>query len=285
MAKSARQAVFEGMELLPKGLQPFVIQRLTASFGEGWPREVISRFPDWRPGPPGPNGKFALDTQKLLKILERLWNDVFRDVLERGHRSMVNELTEVRNKLAHDGKFSYDDAERALDSMRRLLEAVSAGQSAAEISKMRDVILRTKFAELVRNEERKKTQTTNISAEPKAGLMPWREVVEPHQDVATGEFQQAEFAADLAKVHNGSAPSEYRDPKEFFARTYLTDGLSALVKGAAKRLSAKVVIQLLNFKQTLVAVKHIQCWPFTIWQVEYQQMICQAWIISFPAKV
>ena len=58
-------------------------------------------------------------------------------------------------------------------------------------------------------------------------------------DVATGEFQQAEFAADLAKVHNGSAPSEYRESREFFARTYRTDGLSALVKGAAKRLSGQ----------------------------------------------
>ena len=67
--------------------------------------------------------------------------------------------------------------------------------------------------------------------------MPWREVVEPHKDVATGEFQQAEFAADLAKVHNGSAPSEYRDPTEFFSRTYLTEGLSNLLIGAAKRLS------------------------------------------------
>jgi predicted AAA+ superfamily ATPase len=67
--------------------------------------------------------------------------------------------------------------------------------------------------------------------------MPWREVVEPHQDVATGEFQQAEFAADLAKVHNGSAPSEYRNPREFFARTYLTEGLSNLLVGAAKRLA------------------------------------------------
>jgi hypothetical protein len=55
--------------------------------------------------------------------------------------------------------------------------------------------------------------------------------------VATGEFQQAEFAADLAKVHNGSAPSEYRNPREFFARTYLTEGLSTLLVGAAKRLS------------------------------------------------
>ena len=101
--------------------------------------------------------------------------------------------------------------------MRRLLEAVSAGQSAAEISKMRDVILRTKFAELARNEERKKNTDYKHFLETMAGLVPWREVVEPHQDVATGEFQQAEFAADLAKVHNGSAPSEYRDPKEFFA--------------------------------------------------------------------
>ena len=49
-----------------------------------------------------------------------------------------------------------------------------------------------------------------------AGLLPWRKVIEPHQDVATGEFQQAEFAADLAKVHSGSAPAEYRDPRQFF---------------------------------------------------------------------
>ena len=235
MAKSARQTVFEGMELLPKGLQPFVMQRLEAAMGKGWPQEVISRFPQWRPEQ---NGKFNLDTQKLLQIMERLWNEAFRDVLDRTHRSIVNELVDVRNKLAHDGKFSYDDAERALDSMRRLLEAVSAGQSAEEIGKMRDTILRTKYRELARSEERKSNVST-ISTETVSGLLPWREVVEPHQDVATGEFQQAEFAADLAKVHNGSAPYEYSDPREFFSRTYLTDGLSNLLVSAAKRLSGK----------------------------------------------
>ena len=235
MAKSARQTVFEGMELLPKGLQPFVMQRLEVALGKGWPQDVISRFPEWRPEQ---NGKFSLDTQKLLKIMERLWNDAFRDVLDRTHRSIVNELVDVRNKLAHDGKFSYDDAERALDSMRRLLEAVSAGQSAEEIGKMRDTILRTKYRELARSEERKSNVST-ISTETVSGLLPWRDVVEPHQDVATGEFQQAEFAADLAKVHNGSAPYEYSDPREFFSRTYLTDGLSRLLEGAAKRLSGQ----------------------------------------------
>lgn len=234
MAKSTRQYVFEGMEHMQKGLQPFVMQRLEAGLGKGWPQEVISRFPHWRPEG---NGKFTLDTQKLLQIMERLWNDAFRDVLDRTHRSIVNELIDVRNKLAHDGKFSYDDAERALDSMRRILEAVSAGDSADEIGKMRDSILRTKFTELARNEERKKSSSATISTETVSGLLPWREVVEPHQDVATGEFQQAEFAADLAKVHKGTAAPEYCDPREFFSRTYLTEGLSALLKGAAKRLS------------------------------------------------
>jgi predicted AAA+ superfamily ATPase len=122
--------------------------------------------------------------------------------------------------------------------MRRLMDSISAGEVAAELAKMRDTILRTKFTELQRNEERRKTHRLDISVETVAGLMPWREVVEPHQDVATGEFQQAEFAADLAKVHNGSAPSEYRNPTEFFARTYLTEGLSNLLIGAAKRLSS-----------------------------------------------
>ncbi|NOE33880.1 DUF499 domain-containing protein [Ruegeria sp. HKCCD7318] len=236
MAKSTRQYVFEGMEHMQKGLQPFVLQQLEAGLGKGWPKEVISRNPHWQPEQ---SGKFSLDTQKLLQIMIKCWHDAFRQTLSQTHRALVSELVEVRNKLAHDGKFSYDDAERALDSMRRLLDAVSAGESAEEIGKMRESILRTKFTELARNEERRKTAATTISTETVSGLLPWREVVEPHQDVATGEFQQAEFAADLAKVHNGSAPPEYRDPREFFSRTYLTDGLSRLLEGAAKRLAGK----------------------------------------------
>jgi hypothetical protein len=224
------------MEHMQEALKPFVVRNLEAGLGKNWPHEVLERFPHWRPES---NNQFALDTQKLLQIMERCWNEAFRNVLDRSHRSLVVELIDVRNKLSHDGKFSYDDAERALDTMRRLLEAVSAGESAEKIGKMRDAILRTKFQELARNEERRQSSKLDISVETAGGLLPWREVVEPHQDVATGDFQQAEFAADLAKVHNGSAPSEYRDPSEFFSRTYLTQGLSDLLVGAAKRLTQK----------------------------------------------
>ncbi|BAV65499.1 DUF499 domain-containing protein [Sphingobium cloacae] len=234
MAKSTRQYVFEGMELLPSALIPFVEKRLETSLKGHWQLEVVERVQGLRPNSAGEVG---WDQQGLLKTMMAFWRDAFANVLGHPERSYVSELLDVRNKLSHNENFTYDDAERALDSMRRLMEAISAGDVAEQLGKMRDTILRTKFSELARNEERRKTQRLEISVETVAGLLPWREVVEPHQDVATGEFQQAEFAADLAKVHSGSAPSEYRDPRQFFSRTYLTEGLSTLLIGAAKRLT------------------------------------------------
>lgn len=234
MAKSTRQYVFEGMELLPDALTPFVEKRLESSVRGHWQIEVVQRVQGLKPNSAG---EVAWDQQGLLKTMMAFWRESFGTVLGHPERSYVSELLDVRNKLSHNETFSYDDAERALDSMRRLMESISAGEVADQLGKMRDTILRTKFSELQRNEERRKTQRLDISVETVAGLMPWRDVVEPHQDVATGEFQQAEFAADLGKVHAGSAPAEYRDPQQFFSRTYLTEGLSTLLIGAAKRLS------------------------------------------------
>ncbi len=234
MAKSTRQYVFEGMELLPEALTPFVEKRLESSLTGHWQVKTQEKLPALKTNS---DGQITWDQAALFNAMDRFWMDAFKEVLGRAERSIVNELVDVRNKLSHNESFTYDDAERALDSMRRLMEAISAGDTADQLGKMRDTILRTKFTELQRNEERRKTQRLDISVDTVAGILPWREVVEPHQDVATGEFKQAEFAADLGKVHNGSAPSEYRDPTEFFTRTYLTEGLSNLLIGAANRLS------------------------------------------------
>ncbi len=40
-----------------------------------------------------------------------------------------------------------------------------------------------------------------IESAATGNLKPWREVVTPHEDVASGRYQQAEFAADLWQVH------------------------------------------------------------------------------------
>jgi hypothetical protein len=235
MAKSARQTVFEGMELLPEALIPFVEKRLEATVQGHWQVAVVEQVSGLRPNS---KGEISWDQASLLKAMMAFWKTSFGNVLGPIERSIVSELLEVRNRLSHNEPFSYDDAERALDSMRRLMEAISAGEVAAKLGRMRDTILRTKYRELARNEERR-SQNPTIQTETMAGLLPWREVVEPHPDVATGNFQQAEFAADLAKVHRGTAPSEYTDPREFYARTYLTEGLSNLLVGAAKRLAGK----------------------------------------------
>lgn len=66
-------------------------------------------------------------------------------------------------------------------------------------------LLRVRYDEQVRTEKRKSAGTAIES-----GLPPWREVVNPHKDVASGRYQQAEFAADLWQVHIGEGSDEYR---------------------------------------------------------------------------
>jgi len=85
--------------------------------------------------------------------------------------------------------------------------------------------------------ERRKTAAKPTEGHPTAGLTPWRDIITPHADVAQGNFEQAEFAADLFEVLSGNAEPEYQDPREFFARTYITQGLRDLLVGAARRLS------------------------------------------------
>ena len=73
------------------------------------------------------------------------------------------------------------------------------------------------------------------------GLKSWREVLHPHDDVASGNFSAGEFAADLHMVafspDDTTLGTEYRDPVEFFRRTYLTDGLRDLLERAVRRMS------------------------------------------------
>ncbi|HEU4398253.1 MAG TPA: DUF499 domain-containing protein [Actinomycetota bacterium] len=76
---------------------------------------------------------------------------------------------------------------------------------------------------------------TPIEGQPAGGLCPWRELITPHPDIASGRYRQAEFAADLHQVWRGEAASEYGDPAEFYRRTFLTDGLRALLLNAVRR--------------------------------------------------
>jgi len=101
--------------------------------------------------------------------------------------------------------------------MARLLAAGSAPQ-ADDVGKVKLELRRLIFDEQVQSEKRKAGGSL-IEAAAAATLQPGREVVTPHQDVASGHYQQAEFAAGLWQVHLGEGTKEYRDPVEFFRRT------------------------------------------------------------------
>ena len=233
MAKTARDFVFEGLELVPGPLSEFVESHLQASITGHWQSLVKERQPSIR----SENGKFKWDQQALLNVMNKFWNDAFKDILTRTDRAIVNELIEVRNAHAHGEHFSYPDAERALDSMRRLMEAIDATNETQKLENLRSSILRVRFVEKQRSKERSsKSKNGQLGLNIPAGLKPWRDVIQPHEDVATGNFTQAEFAADLSKVHDGTAKDEYSEPKQFFARTFLTQGLSDLIKNSVKRL-------------------------------------------------
>src|SRR5260370_31029933 len=111
----------------------------------------------------------------------------------------------------------------------------SAGQLGMEVERQRQELVRVRFEEQARNETRK-IAVASIEGKPVAGLRPWREIVPPHPDVASGRDQFAEFAGDLAQVYHGIGSEEYRIPRDFFQRTFLTHGLRRLLVDALQRL-------------------------------------------------
>ncbi|MDP9237927.1 MAG: Swt1 family HEPN domain-containing protein [Chloroflexota bacterium] len=234
MAISNHERVGKALELLKDGLAPFVEREFTNLYQAKALVEAQKFMTDERLDT---RPFSAWDAAVLLRLLWEAWNVVFRRVLGQAERTLVSELRTARNKWAHQEAFSTDDAYRTLDSACRLLTAVSAPQ-ADEIEKMKTELLRLRFDEQVRGEKRKSAGTA-IESAAASNLTPWREVVTPHKDVASGRYQQAEFAADLWQVHLGEGTDEYRDPGEFFRRTYLTESLKAMLVGAVRRIAGK----------------------------------------------
>ena len=228
MANSER--VGKALDLLRDGMRPKCEETWEGFFGEGWLEVVNQRLHNPQADPT------TGDIQFLFNGMKGTWNDVFGHAFGPDVRALVFDLSKVRNTWAHQGTFTTDDALRALDSMERLLGEFGDTDNRQAIKTLRRELMRQMFDEESRS-ERRKTAAKPTEGQPQAGLTPWREIITPHADVASGRFDQAEFAADLFEVAHGDADDEYQDPKAFFARTYLTEGLRDLLVGATRRLS------------------------------------------------
>ncbi len=71
-------------------------------------------------------------------------------------------------------------------------------------------------------------------------LEPWYKVATPRQEVREGRsFNPDEFAIHLEQVVGGTAPEDYRDPTQFFARTCFTRALREHSGMVLRRLAGK----------------------------------------------
>ena len=232
MAATNRERIDRGFITLIEGLRSFFEREMEAEYGTNWSAVGAGNLHPSEQQNPNWN-----DPHTLLRVMNEHWKPVFAKTLGHSERAWVSELRDVRNDHVHHNKtFSSDDTHRALDTMHRLLEAISAPDEAAALDEMRMEVMRLKLDEQARWMQRKAKRAAELAGSPASGLTAWRDIVEPHPDVQKGTYQQAEFAADLWQVYKGEGSLEYRDPVEFFQRTYLTEGLRTLLIGALKRL-------------------------------------------------
>jgi len=272
MALSNRERIGQMVDLLAPALEQFIAGVLSPhlSPGSDWAQLVAAK--DARNGITGKEYS-ASDLQVQLRMLtENITGQIrpgwhpFDGQLGHLERSFASELRKVRDDWAHGKAFSDDDAYRALDTGERMLRAIGAAAAADEVAKIR-LNLRRVTAE----RDDRRTLRTAVANSMSEGLPAWRDVLPPHDDVATNRFQASEFAADLYKVaHQPEETSrDYADPTEFFRRTYLTEGLRDLISRAVRRISgddnASPVINLqTNFgggkTHSMLALWHLAGW-------------------------
>jgi uncharacterized protein len=247
MALNNSERIGRSLEALRVGLSPFFIREVRTKFkDEEWMAE------SWHALENKPQYKEALilleadvdefankvEVNALLQLVRRYDRDVFFEKLGHVGKTYLSEIQSARNKWAHQETFSIIDAHRVVDTITRLLEMISSEQAKVTEEHAR-ILLRTRYDEEAKQSQRRaKAQQTTLFSVPE-GLKPWREVILPHTDVSEGSYQQAEFAADLSKVVDGSADEEYKNPKEFFKRTYITKGMLELLVAANKRMNSK----------------------------------------------
>ena len=108
MAITNHERVGKALELLKTGLLSFIERELKAKYGNGWAFEVKDILSDTRLG--AGKGESIQDVAASLVVMDRKWTEVFRQILGKSERSLVNELVTVRNAWAHQEPFSSDDA-------------------------------------------------------------------------------------------------------------------------------------------------------------------------------
>ena len=177
----------------------------------------------------------SMDLQLCFDLIRVHRSMIFRQKLTARQFIWLSELRDIRNDWAHTQIEKFDDSyvERALDTMARVCGLLDEDTTIELWSQLR------KFREqkYLPADDAFEEEDENAFFKRQGDFISWRDVMQPNPDVREGNYKIAEFAADLAQVVAGTSPQiEYQDATEFFARTYMTEGMRRLLKEAIYRL-------------------------------------------------
>jgi len=154
MATNNRERIDKALQLLAQGLYPYVEEEMKAVYSQNWFNTAKSSLPDNKI----PNKKkleqvLTQDVSLTLQLILKQWDEVFKKKLDKSEKAIVEELREVRNDWAHQSSFSTEDTYRALDSITRLLKAISASE-ADEVEKQKQEVFKILYSEQNPSENR-----------------------------------------------------------------------------------------------------------------------------------
>lgn len=141
----------ENYELVQKGfrvLHPLIAGyiglEMNREYRSAWWDEVLYALNDQRDLPERGDYNIlidSLDIANCLRLIDRKWNDVFRNELSINYRTWAKELMGVRNEVAHIGQNDLEKAyaERALDTMALLCGGFDE-EGAAEIRELYNIV-------------------------------------------------------------------------------------------------------------------------------------------------
>ncbi|MCH9736025.1 MAG: DUF499 domain-containing protein, partial [Actinomycetia bacterium] len=195
-----------------------------------------------------------LDWQACLQLTITNYNELRCD-MPRSWRTYLFEAKDIRNKFAHDHKFTYNETERALGTLLLVAEGLDAAAAVENVKQIQNTFQMDRMRELRSTvTPRQKKNDNGLNSKLAYGLPSWREIITPRDEVINGEFTAATFAINLHDVVHGKPnpqdkiKSIYRDPTRFFDNTYLTAGIQSLLEDAVRRLRGEQTTEIYNIR-------------------------------------
>lgn len=167
------ELVQKGFRILVSSMSGYIGQELSHAYKTKWWNEVLNSLQDQQDLPcSGTYGELvdSLDIANCIRLIDRKWNDVFRNLLPQNCRTWAKELMGVRNIVSHIGQQDLEQpmAERALDTMALLCKEIDPDGT----EEIRDIY----------KEVRARARDGSASETPQVGL------AQPASDSVRGEL-------------------------------------------------------------------------------------------------